>query len=90
MSTLVIIVAAGRGSRGRAKACPSNGSDLAGRPVLAHTVAAFAGMPVVLVIHPDDRARAAALAPGMRTGRGRRAARGFGQGGAGGGLRGAA
>ena len=40
---------------------PKQWQMLAGRPVLAHTVAAFAGYPVVLVIHPDDRARAEVL-----------------------------
>jgi 2-C-methyl-D-erythritol 4-phosphate cytidylyltransferase/2-C-methyl-D-erythritol 2,4-cyclodiphosphate synthase len=34
--------------------------------VLAHTLEAFAGLPVVLVIHPDDRARAEALGSGAR------------------------
>ena len=61
MSTAVIIVAAGRGSR-MGGDTPKQWQPLAGRPVLAHALEAFAGLPVVLVIHPDDRARALALA----------------------------
>ncbi len=60
MSTAVIITAAGRGSRAGGD-LPKQWQLLAGAPVLAHTLAAFAGMRVVLVLHPDDRARAAAL-----------------------------
>lgn len=60
MQTAVIIVAAGRGSRVGGEV-PKQWQMLAGRPVLAHTLAAFAGLPVVLVIHPDDRGRAEAL-----------------------------
>ncbi len=60
MGTAVIIVAAGRGSRMGGEV-PKQWQMLAGRPVLAHTIGAFAGMQVVLVIHPDDRARALAL-----------------------------
>lgn len=60
MRTAVIIVAAGRGSRMGGEV-PKQWLPLAGKPVLAHTLAAFAGMQVVLVIHPDDRARAEAL-----------------------------
>lgn len=57
MQTAIIIVAAGRGTRvGGVR--PKQWQTLSGRPVLAHTVAAFravAGLgPVVLVIHPDD------------------------------------
>ncbi len=65
MSIAVIIVAAGRGTRAGGEV-PKQWQLLAGQPVLAHTLAAFAGMPVVLVIHPEDRARAEALAPGAR------------------------
>ncbi|MCC5974295.1 MAG: bifunctional 2-C-methyl-D-erythritol 4-phosphate cytidylyltransferase/2-C-methyl-D-erythritol 2,4-cyclodiphosphate synthase [Rubellimicrobium sp.] len=57
MQTAIIIVAAGRGTRaggGR----PKQWQALAGRPVLAHTVAAFRAVadlgPVALVIHPED------------------------------------
>ena len=60
MSTAVIIVAAGRGSR-MGGDLPKQWQVLAGKPVLAHTVAAFAGMQVLVVIHPDDRALAEAL-----------------------------
>ena len=60
MSTAVIIVAAGRGSRMGGE-LPKQWQMLAGKPVLAHTVAAFAGMQVLVVIHPDDRALAEAL-----------------------------
>lgn len=60
MRTAVIIVAAGRGSR-MGGDVPKQWQMLAGKPVLAHTLAAFAGMQVMLVIHPDDRARAEAL-----------------------------
>lgn len=59
--TAAIIVAAGRGSRAGGD-LPKQWQMLAGRPVLAHTLAAFAGMPRVLVVHPDDRARARAVA----------------------------
>jgi 2-C-methyl-D-erythritol 4-phosphate cytidylyltransferase/2-C-methyl-D-erythritol 2,4-cyclodiphosphate synthase len=55
--TAVVIVAAGRGSR-MGGDLPKQWRLLAGRPVLAHTLAAFAGLPVVVVIHPDDRALA--------------------------------
>ncbi|MDO8885008.1 bifunctional 2-C-methyl-D-erythritol 4-phosphate cytidylyltransferase/2-C-methyl-D-erythritol 2,4-cyclodiphosphate synthase [Pseudotabrizicola sp.] len=60
MTTAAIIVAAGRGTRAGGD-LPKQWQDLAGEPVLAHTLRAFAGQVdrVVLVIHPDDRARAA-------------------------------
>jgi 2-C-methyl-D-erythritol 4-phosphate cytidylyltransferase/2-C-methyl-D-erythritol 2,4-cyclodiphosphate synthase len=58
MQTAVIIVAAGRGNR-MGGPVPKQWQMLAGEPVLAHTLRAFAGMRVVLVIHPDDRDRAA-------------------------------
>lgn len=64
MTTAAIIVAAGRGLRAGG-AVPKQWQMLAGRPVLAHTLAAFAGVAgidrLVLVIHPDDRARATAI-----------------------------
>lgn len=59
----VILVAAGRGSR-MGGGLPKQWRLLAGRPVLAHTVAAFraAGLErILLVIHPEDRARAEPL-----------------------------
>jgi 2-C-methyl-D-erythritol 4-phosphate cytidylyltransferase/2-C-methyl-D-erythritol 2,4-cyclodiphosphate synthase len=62
MTTAAIIVAAGRGSRAGGEV-PKQWQSLGGQTVLARTVAGFAGMQVVLVIHPDDRARAAAVAP---------------------------
>jgi 2-C-methyl-D-erythritol 4-phosphate cytidylyltransferase / 2-C-methyl-D-erythritol 2,4-cyclodiphosphate synthase len=60
MQTAVIIVAAGRGTRMGGEV-PKQWQLLAGRPVLEHAIAAFDGLPVVLVIHPDDRARAEGL-----------------------------
>lgn len=60
MGTAVIVVAAGRGSR-MGGDLPKQWQMLAGKPVLAHVFAAFAGMRVLLVIHPEDRARAEAL-----------------------------
>ncbi|MDP3961425.1 MAG: bifunctional 2-C-methyl-D-erythritol 4-phosphate cytidylyltransferase/2-C-methyl-D-erythritol 2,4-cyclodiphosphate synthase [Pseudorhodobacter sp.] len=67
MTTAAIIVAAGRGLRAGGD-LPKQWQMLAGQPVLAHTVAAFAGVAgverLVLVIHPDDRARAEALGSG--------------------------
>jgi 2-C-methyl-D-erythritol 4-phosphate cytidylyltransferase/2-C-methyl-D-erythritol 2,4-cyclodiphosphate synthase len=60
METAVIIVAAGRGTR-MGGTQPKQWQLLAGVPVLARTVAAFAGLPVVVVIHPDDRAQAESL-----------------------------
>ena len=66
MTVAVIIVAAGRGSRAGGSV-PKQWQALAGQPVVAHTLAAFAGAVarVVLVIHPDDRAAAAMLASGV-------------------------
>ncbi|WP_038145268.1 bifunctional 2-C-methyl-D-erythritol 4-phosphate cytidylyltransferase/2-C-methyl-D-erythritol 2,4-cyclodiphosphate synthase [Thioclava atlantica] len=67
MSTAVIIVAAGRGTRAGG-AEPKQWQPLAGRPVLAHTIDAFAGIGrVVLVLHPEDMARGAALFGGQVT-----------------------
>jgi 2-C-methyl-D-erythritol 4-phosphate cytidylyltransferase / 2-C-methyl-D-erythritol 2,4-cyclodiphosphate synthase len=63
MTTAVIIVAAGRGLRAGGEV-PKQWQPLAGPPVLAHTLAAFSGMPLVLVIHPDDRGQALALGSG--------------------------
>jgi 2-C-methyl-D-erythritol 4-phosphate cytidylyltransferase / 2-C-methyl-D-erythritol 2,4-cyclodiphosphate synthase len=60
MDTAVIIVAAGRGTRMGAD-LPKQWQPLAGKSVLSHTIAAFAGFPVVLVIHPDDRELAGAM-----------------------------
>ena len=63
MTTAAIIVAAGRGLRAGA-GLPKQWRPLAGRPVAAHALAAFAGMARVLVIHPDDRALAESVADG--------------------------
>jgi 2-C-methyl-D-erythritol 4-phosphate cytidylyltransferase / 2-C-methyl-D-erythritol 2,4-cyclodiphosphate synthase len=64
MTTVAIIVAAGRGVRAGG-GLPKQWRDLAGRPVLAHTLAAFAAAPgvdrIALVLHPDDMVRATAL-----------------------------
>lgn len=62
--TLVLITAAGRGSRA-GEGLPKQWRMLAGKPVLAHSVAAFAGLPLVVTIHPEDRARAEACLPGV-------------------------
>ena len=64
MSIAVIIVAAGRGSRAGGD-LPKQWQPLAGRPVLDHTLQAFAGFRRVLVVHPDDRLRATALVAGQ-------------------------
>lgn len=63
MTTAAVIVAAGRGSRAGGDV-PKQWQMLAGVPVLVHTLAAFRGHVnlLVLVIHPDDRDRAEALA----------------------------
>ncbi len=61
MTTAAIITAAGRGTRAGGD-LPKQWQLLAGRPVVAHALAAFDGMLRVLVIHPDDAARAEALA----------------------------
>ena len=57
-----VIVAAGRGVRAGGE-IPKQWREIAGRPMVDHTVAAFAGAPgigpVVLVIHPEDSGRAA-------------------------------
>ncbi|SFI29964.1 bifunctional 2-C-methyl-D-erythritol 4-phosphate cytidylyltransferase/2-C-methyl-D-erythritol 2,4-cyclodiphosphate synthase [Jannaschia pohangensis] len=61
-----LIVAAGRGQRAGG-GIPKQYRDLAGRPVLARTVEAFAGRvgAIVVVIHPDDRDLAMAAIPGV-------------------------
>lgn len=53
MTTVAIIVAAGRGSRAGA-GLPKQWRPLAGQPVIAHTLAAFAAFRRILVIHPED------------------------------------
>ncbi|MFN3274664.1 MAG: bifunctional 2-C-methyl-D-erythritol 4-phosphate cytidylyltransferase/2-C-methyl-D-erythritol 2,4-cyclodiphosphate synthase [Paracoccus sp. (in: a-proteobacteria)] len=62
-----LIMAAGRGTRAGA-GTPKQWRDLAGRPVLDHTLAAFAGFErIVLVVHPDDMACAIARYAGRVT-----------------------
>ena len=61
MTIAAIILAAGRGTRAGA-GLPKQWQVLAGRPVLAYSLAAFAGLRRILVIHPEDRALALALA----------------------------
>src|SRR5512137_1025308 len=62
MSIAVVIVAARRGTRAGGE-IPKQWQGLGGQPVVARTLAAFAGLAdrLVLVIHPDDRARAESL-----------------------------
>lgn len=64
MTTAAILTAAGRGTRAGGD-LPKQWQMLAGRPVLAHTLTAFAARKditrILLVIHPSDRARAQAL-----------------------------
>ena len=66
LSTAVILVAAGRGSR-MGGGVPKQWRLLAGQAVAAHAAAAFrtAGLGrILLVIHPDDSERARALGLG--------------------------
>ena len=62
----VVVVAAGRGTR-MGGALPKQYQPLAGQPVLQRTLARLAAHPrvgeIVVVIHPDDHARAAPLLP---------------------------
>jgi len=67
-TTAIVIVAAGRGLRAGG-GLPKQWQDLAGRPVLAHTVAALRPLatgPLVVVLHADDMARAGTLGDGLR------------------------
>ena len=67
MTDAVIIVAAGRGTRAGG-GLPKQWRDLAGQPVLARTVAAFAGFDRVLVVlHPEDMLRGLDLFGGSVT-----------------------
>ncbi len=63
-----LVVAAGRGAR-MGGGVPKQYRDLAGRPVLARTLAAFLRHPrvdrVVVAIHPDDRALYDAAVAGL-------------------------
>ena len=73
MTTAAIIVAAGRGMRAGGD-LPKQWQMLGGIPVLAHALAAFAGMARLLVIHPEDRALAGGLGVDLVTGGATRAA----------------
>jgi 2-C-methyl-D-erythritol 4-phosphate cytidylyltransferase/2-C-methyl-D-erythritol 2,4-cyclodiphosphate synthase len=63
-SVAVVIVAAGRGERAGIADGPKQYRLIGGRPVIAHTIEAFASHPavtsIVVVIHPDDEALFAA------------------------------
>ncbi|MGB3553351.1 MAG: 2-C-methyl-D-erythritol 4-phosphate cytidylyltransferase, partial [Jannaschia sp.] len=63
-----LIVAAGRGIRAGG-AVPKQYRDLAGRPIIGWSVAAFAGSvdETILVIHGDDAELAAFACPGIAT-----------------------
>lgn len=65
---VALVVAAGRGSRFGGD-IPKQWRDLAGRPVLRHSLATFAAHPAVdavrAVIHPDDRSLYEAAAAGL-------------------------
>ena len=67
MTTAAIIVAAGRGTRAGGD-LPKQWQTLAGKSVVAHSIAAFAGLVdrIILVIHPDDHAYAAELRVGAQ------------------------
>lgn len=65
MTTAAIITAAGRGLRAGGD-LPKQWQMLAGQPVVAHALAAFAGMPRVLTVHPDDQMLAEALGLDIR------------------------
>ncbi|MCT4369634.1 bifunctional 2-C-methyl-D-erythritol 4-phosphate cytidylyltransferase/2-C-methyl-D-erythritol 2,4-cyclodiphosphate synthase [Yangia mangrovi] len=63
--TAAIIVAAGRGTRAGG-GYPKQWRDVAARPVARWTLEAFAPLcPIVLVIHPEDRAIAESVAEGL-------------------------
>jgi 2-C-methyl-D-erythritol 4-phosphate cytidylyltransferase / 2-C-methyl-D-erythritol 2,4-cyclodiphosphate synthase len=68
--TVALIVAAGRGSR-FGGASPKQYAELAGKPVLRHSLEAFARHPKVgavrVVIHDDDRALYDAASAGLST-----------------------
>lgn len=69
MTTAVIIVAAGRGTRAGGEV-PKQWQMLAGKPLVAHAIAAFAGLvDVTLVaVHAEDVTRAATLGAEVVTG----------------------
>ena len=63
--TAAIIVAAGRGTRAGG-GLPKQWRDIAARPVARWTLEAFAPhCPIILVIHPEDRAIAESMAEGL-------------------------
>ncbi len=66
MSTIAIIVAAGRGSRAGTSTIPKQYADLGGVPMLARTLEVFASHPdidhVLAVVHPNDLLRYQAAA----------------------------
>ena len=66
--SVALVVAAGRGRRFGGES-PKQYASLAGRPLLRHSLAAFAAHPgidaVRAVIHPDDRAHYEAAADGL-------------------------
>jgi 2-C-methyl-D-erythritol 4-phosphate cytidylyltransferase/2-C-methyl-D-erythritol 2,4-cyclodiphosphate synthase len=66
MTVAAIIVAAGRGTRAGGSV-PKQWQMLAGKPVVAHTVAAFKGAvdSILLALHPDDIDLAATWLPGV-------------------------
>jgi 2-C-methyl-D-erythritol 4-phosphate cytidylyltransferase/2-C-methyl-D-erythritol 2,4-cyclodiphosphate synthase len=66
MTVAAIIVAAGRGTRAGGSV-PKQWQMLAGKPVVAHTVAAFKGAvdSIQLALHPDDVDLAATWLPGV-------------------------
>src|SRR5580658_3421774 len=61
--TAVLIVAAGKGER-TGRALPKQYESLAGRPMLGWTAAAFAPLPVQMVIGPGQEELYAAAMPG--------------------------
>ena len=65
MTTAAIIVAAGRGTRAGGPE-PKQWQALAGRPVLAHAIAAFGTCDrIVVVLHPEDMVRGLSLGAGV-------------------------
>lgn len=64
MKLAAIITAAGTGSRAAGvHKLPKQWVDIAGKPVLAHALAAFAGMVRVVTINPEHRPLTALLPP---------------------------
>lgn len=67
MTTVAIIVAAGRGVRAGGD-LPKQWQLLGGRPVVAHAIDAFAGMARLVVVHPQDLPLAGRLGVEIATG----------------------